>query len=379
MRILALEPYYGGSHQAFLEGWSAASHHDWTVLELPAHKWKWRMRHSAVTFADRAEKLAAQGSTWDALFCSDMLNLAEFLGLAPGRIRDLPRIAYFHENQLTYPVRFETERDYQFAVTNMTTALAADAVWFNSAFHRDSFIDALTAFLKRMPDYQPVEVVSQIRQKASVFHPGVSPLPAPGKSKRGALRILWAARWEHDKDPATFFKALKILKDRGLAFRLSVVGEQFRDMPEVFQWARQHFADRIDRWGYQASRAAYEAALGEADVFVSTAQHEFFGLSAVEATLAGAYPLLPERLAYPEIFGPQRDETATRFFYDGSAESLAERLVELDRRANSGSGLTDLAAELRQRLKRFEWPARAALLDDALVGITSGGRPFHRR
>lgn len=51
MRVLALEPYYGGSHRAFVDGWASRSRHDWTVLTLPAHHWKWRMRGAAVTMA----------------------------------------------------------------------------------------------------------------------------------------------------------------------------------------------------------------------------------------------------------------------------------------------------------------------------------------
>ncbi|GAH62988.1 unnamed protein product, partial [marine sediment metagenome] len=43
MRILALEPYYGGSHEAFLTGWTRRSRHDWTLLTLHANHWKWRM------------------------------------------------------------------------------------------------------------------------------------------------------------------------------------------------------------------------------------------------------------------------------------------------------------------------------------------------
>ncbi|UCC45787.1 MAG: DUF3524 domain-containing protein, partial [Candidatus Zixiibacteriota bacterium] len=45
MQILAVDPYYGGSHKAFLEGWSEVSRHQWRILSLPARKWKWRMRH----------------------------------------------------------------------------------------------------------------------------------------------------------------------------------------------------------------------------------------------------------------------------------------------------------------------------------------------
>ncbi len=366
MQILALEPYYGGSHKAFLDGWSALSRHDWTVLTLPAYKWKWRMRHAAVTFAQEVHKHLSGKPTWDLLFCSDMLNLAEFRGLARHDIGDLPSVVYFHENQLTYPVRVASERDYQFAMTNLTSALAADAVWFNSAFHRDEFLAALDAFLKRMPDHQPVGATERIRAKARIHPPGVVPMPPRRDRKPGPLRILWAARWEHDKNPEDFFRALAILKKRSIAFRVSVVGEQFREVPEVFAQARRDFADCIDRWGYQPSRADYEAALSEADVFVSTARHEFFGLCAVEAALAGVVPLLPTRLAYPEVFGLGQSENAGRFLYEGGPETLAKRLSKMARFLADGQSLTDRAEGLRNRLRRLEWPNLAGVLDAAL-------------
>src|SRR4030042_6923445 len=136
----------------------------------------------------------------------------------------------------------------------MTGALAADAVWFNSAFHRDSLLDALGSFLQRMPDHQPTDASEKIRQKTRVCPPGVHRMPDRGIRSPGPLRILWAARWENDKGPEDFFEALSILETRGIEFRISAVGEQFRETPEVFARARREFADRIDRWGFQKHR-----------------------------------------------------------------------------------------------------------------------------
>ena len=124
MNVLALEPYYGGSHQAFLEHWIGGSRHHWTRLSLPAHHWKWRMRHASVTLAAQAEQLHREGARWDLVFCSDMLSLAEWKGLSPS-LAALPAVAYFHENQLTYPVRHTNERDFHFAMSNVTTMIAA--------------------------------------------------------------------------------------------------------------------------------------------------------------------------------------------------------------------------------------------------------------
>ena len=366
MRILALEPYFGGSHQAFLDGWSAHSRHEWTVLGLRPSKWKWRMRHAALTFADQLRAPVAGGEHWDLIFCSDMLNLAEFIGLAPRPLRDLPTLAYFHENQLTYPVQHESERDLHFGFTNMTTALTATGVWFNSAFNRDSFLEALPVFLKRMPDYQPVDAAERIRAKSAIQPQGIEEFPPRGPRRSGPLHILWAARWEHDKDPETFFAALRRLKSAGTPFRLSVIGQQFARTPPIFAEARREFQAETVRWGYQPTHAAYQAALSEADVFVSTARHEFFGISAVEAIAAGLYPLLPRRLAYPEILTPQVIADTDRFFYQGESAQLTERLATLAGRVTHGDLWQGDSQCCIRAVERFFWKHLVPRLDNAL-------------
>ena len=373
MNILALEPYYGGSHKAFIDGLSKASRHNWTLLTLPAHKWKWRMRHSAITFAAQTADLPPEARGCDLLLCSDMLNLAEFIGLAPVEIARLPKVIYFHENQLTYPVRFESERDYHFAMTNLTSALAADAVWFNSQFHTESFLGALAQFLKSMPDYQPLEMIDNIRAKSSVHSPGIADFPARQTRKPGPVRILWAARWEHDKNPEDFFAALEILKAKDIAFRVSVIGQSFQDAPEIFDRARGNFAQHIDLWGYQQNRAYYVQALCKADIVVSTANHEFFGIAVLEGLAAGDYPLVPERLSYPEILGLGRIEGAEQFFYDGTVTDLAAKLSRLATRVAKDAlwPATVTPAVLTDHIK---WDNLAKLYDEALEQLSQPTR-----
>ena len=365
MNVLALEPFHGGSHKAFLDGWQRHSEHTFTVLGLPPYKWKWRMRHAAVTLSRQLDEPPLSEQKFDVLWCSDMLNLAEFLGLVGEPIRRLPRVAYFHENQLTYPVREERERDRHFAYSNFTTALAADRVWFNSAFHRDEFLNALRVWLSRMPDYGEVDLVDEIEAKTEVQHPGIDSGAPTAHRVPGPLRICWNARWEHDKNPDHFFAAMRLLKSREVEFRLIVLGESFRQSPPIFSAAEIEFGGEIDHWGYAETRDQYLRLLARSDVVVSTAHHEFFGIGIVEATAAGAIPILPNRLAYPEVLAKLTADPGW-FIYDGSVDQLAERLESVAETASSDSRLSfDIGP--------FEWTCRAPEMDAALkfrIGVT---------
>ncbi len=402
MNVLLLEPYYGGSHKDFVDKWMALSCHDFTLLTLPPYKWKWRMRHSAIFFADQlgqSSKISGRlsemsaGATlasgrliktvcenekpsreimtdYDVLFCSDMLNLAEFAALAPKKIANLKKIVYFHENQLTYPVRFEAERDYQFVMTNVTTCLAADEVWFNSKYHRDEFCAKLKTFFAKMPDFQPIEAITKIMKKTSIHPPGLSDINIKNDNKKQKKipLVLWSARWEHDKNPELFFKALKIVKDGGTEFKLAVTGESFRDQPEIFKWAEKYFSDEIQNWGYIESQKKYYELLTNCDFVVSTADHEFFGIAVAQAISAGAFAVLPNKLSYPEIIGLDKNKEAKDFFYGQTEKELALKLIELIGRYRNQKLWTESLKKIATSINRFKWKLVAEKMDRALEG-----------
>jgi hypothetical protein len=50
IKVLFLEPFYGGSHKVFADGLIHHSRHAAHLFQLPARFWKWRMRGAALHF-----------------------------------------------------------------------------------------------------------------------------------------------------------------------------------------------------------------------------------------------------------------------------------------------------------------------------------------
>lgn len=95
------------------------------------------------------------------------------------------------------------------------------------------------------------------------------------------------------------------LHDEDIDFRLCVLGQRFRSQPVCFHEAQAKLGSKITHFGYVEDQAGYHRLLAAGDVVVSTTRHEFFGISVLEAVRAGCLPVLPDRLAYPELFSAE--------------------------------------------------------------------------
>jgi glycosyltransferase involved in cell wall biosynthesis len=364
LRVAAVEPYFGGSHAHFLRDLARHSRHRFELFTLPARQWKWRVRGAALHAAP-AIAAAACRRGFDVLFCSDFVNVPDLRALLPARLRSVPVLYYLHENQLGYPLSPDETFDPYFGFTNVLSCLSAEAVAFNSEFHRRQFLAALPQFLPRLPDYDRGEVVRTITAKAEVLPVGldVAELERHRPRRRAARRvprIVWNHRWEFDKRPEVFFAALETLAQEGIPFVADIVGESFARRPPVFDAARARLGERIGRFERIPQRAAYVRCLWDADVVVSTASQEFFGISMAEATLCGAHPLAPKALVYPELYG--RGPCARLHLYRSP-----EELVTLLRRRLTGRAAHDcgIAAHLRS----FDWTAVAPRFDARIASL----------
>ncbi|MFO7732012.1 MAG: DUF3524 domain-containing protein [Spirochaetia bacterium] len=344
LNILFIEPFYGGSHKAFADGLTAHSQHNFTLFTLPARYWKWRMRGAALEVA----RAIPNPEKFDLLCAASMLSLADLKALWGAACP--PLVAYYHENQLNYPLSPGETRDFHYGFTDITTGLAADSLIFNSHYHRNTFFDELPGFIRHMPDTKPLWVVNALLPKSTVLYPGietpVKPDSRPAQQDPKGPLVLWNHRWEHDKNPESFFNVLFSLSDRGFGFRAAVAGEQFTRYPAVFDQAKQRLGDKMEHFGYLKSRTEYNLLLQRADIVVSTAYQENFGLSIAEAAAAGCFPLLPERLSYPEII-PKEYHPSCLYNDDTELEKRLEELL---------SGRCSAPAGLPEAMQEYSWP-----------------------
>ncbi len=357
LKFLFLEPFYGGSHREFADGWIANSRHRIDLLTLPDRFWKWRMRGAALHFFRKVKELGS----YDGLIATDLMSLSDFKALSGTACP--PSLVYFHENQFSYPLSPGEQMDFQFGFTDITTALAADQLLFNSHTHQEAFFGGMTRFLKMMPDHSPKWAVERARAKSGVLYPGcrfeAGRIDLIEPSTQEPPLIIWNHRWEFDKNPEAFFNVLDAILAKGHEFRLALLGETSRTVPKPFESARQRYGHRIVHYGYAPSREAYVKWLRQGNIVISTAMQENFGISVIEAVRYGCIPLLPNRLSYPEIipaaFHPQ-------VLYD-DRNDLRKKLTAL---LYDYPSFQELRTNLADAMGRFAWEMNIDRFDGVL-------------
>ncbi len=360
---LFVEPFYGGSHRAFLDGLVRHSNHEIETLTLPEGEWRRRMRRGAQELAARAGEVEGR---FDFLVVSDMLDLPVFLTLTRPRFERVPVMAYFHENQFTYPRIRGTKFNSWFGQLNYLTALAADVVAFNSEFHRQDFLGALRTLADQPNNWLVAESIALIEAKSSVLPLGIEldwlDTLGPGEARSGPPVALWNHRWEFDKSPEMFERGLQALADEGVEFEVIIAGEPGDNPSDALQRLREHLGSRVRHFGYAESREEYGRLLWQSNVAVSTTRHEFFGVGMVEAMYAGCVPCAPNRYNYPALVPTEHHDAC---LFDDEAAFVAKLRALLVGRTTATTVFRDSAA-------RFAWSNVASQWDAALKRLADG-------
>ena len=300
-KILFLESFYSGSHKAFADGLVRNSRYKIDILTMPARFWKWRMKGAALYFTEQIKN----SENYNLIFTTDLNNISDLKSLLGSKCP--PVILYFHENQLAYPLNKNEKLDYHYGLIDLTNALSADCVIFNSNTHRKTFFEKLHLFLNHLPDFVPDWNIDEIRDKSLVIYPGIEDLvltkkeDKPGEQMNDIPLIIWNNRWEFDKNPEAFFNVLIKLKEESIPFQLALLGGKYKKQPPIFKEAEIILKKEIIHSGYIENFDDYINMLKKGDIVINTANQENYGIAAIEAILSGCRPLLPNRLSYPEL------------------------------------------------------------------------------
>ena len=363
MPVVLLEPYYGGSHKTWADGYQKHSAHEIELITLPAQFWKWRMQGGAISLA-RLMKTKP-----DLILASSMMDLSIFRSLTYQSLGDVPIATYFHENQLSYPQNQRQHHGWQYGFINYTSALVAEKNFFNSEFHLKDFMEQLPRLLKHFADYNELETIEEIRAKSSVLPVGMDlnrfDQHKSLKSPDHPPLIVWNHRWEDDKNPKAFIESMIELDKAGYDFQIAITGENFQQEPTLFAHARQQLGKKIVQFGYMESFEAYAKLLWQADYVVSTAYQEFFGISICEAIYCDCIPILPNRLNYPNLL--TEDAKSACLYKDGKLSALLKHHLD-------GTIQVD-THPLKEKIAQYDWTIVAPQYDKALRAITITHHP----
>ncbi|XP_043550049.1 glycosyltransferase-like domain-containing protein 1 isoform X7 [Chiloscyllium plagiosum] len=354
MSVLMIEAFYGGSHKQLLDLFQEEIK-GCSVFTLPAKKWHWRARTAALYFMQTIPPSENYSLVADVIVFNSAFNMESFLTsigtfmkLIPDhRPRELEKLIRPKCQVLYFPIIFpditrllpahKLGRDLLMTdIQDIEDGEALDSlIALQNCKADDGLMRNSFACLNPVPtpkqDTRNQEGLSNISDSLEdlnsirrtegtsayhgedMEHVPINPCSMLGgsgnleenfsvASQQMPLHIVWPHRWEHDKDPELFFNTLLKLKENGLTFKVSVLGETFMEVPDIFAEARRELASSVVHWGYQSSKDDYLKVLCMADIVISTAKHEFFGVAMLEAVHCGCYPLCPKALVYPEIF-----------------------------------------------------------------------------
>ncbi len=190
--------------------------------------------------------------------------------------------------------------------------LSSDFNYFATEFHKNMFLRNL-------------EIPSEYHNRAIVSgqpHDLIIPKLEKYQNSQKHNKVMWPHRYNDDKQP-------DIAEDLSNAF------------------------DMIITQKMNLNKDDYYKTMGSAKVIFSCSLHENLGISVMEATLAGAIPVLPDRCSYSEMYMKDFKYPSEWTADYGSYVTNKHKLIEfIDYRIENYTEFLPLLAEQRDILKK---------------------------
>ena len=353
---MLLEPWFRGSHRQWAEGWARHSRHRVHIVAGTDQGWRRGLLTHPAEFARRLEQRAG---AIDCVVASTPIDLATTVGLARHVLNDVPIVLYMHESQAAYPTGPRGGRPASAIVADWTAMMTADRVYVASEHHRQALGEGQWPALTEVVDLDASDAgrVADLVSTVQTLPVGVDIPPPRDRDVDGPLRILWNHRWAHDKAPERFVHAMNVLAGEGFDFEIIAAGAVERGGRAALERLVRTLGSRVVARA-PLDQEGYRAALRLGDVVVSTARHDFFGVAVAEAIAAGARPVLPRRLSYPELIP---DALADELLYRGQLDDALRPLLDRPR-----SQLHEHRAALCAHLQQFAWATMAPRYDQVV-------------
>ncbi|XP_021255111.1 glycosyltransferase-like domain-containing protein 1 isoform X9 [Numida meleagris] len=268
MSVLLIEAFYGGSHKQLMDLLQEELKEECVLCTLPAKKWHWKARTAALYFMQTVPASA------------------NYRFMPEHKLAHLENIIGVKRNGDAYQCE---------GLPGQQKSRALGGLMKNSNACRESGLcEAQPGLCTTQHEGLHSPLTAAGRLNKSEASESTNPCQEEDKQQltfnlcniwsgmdyqQRPLHVAWPHRWEHDKDPETFFKVLLKLKEQELPFHVSVLGETFTDVPDIFAEAKKALGSSVLHWGYLPSKDDYFQALCMADVVISTAKHEFFGVA----------------------------------------------------------------------------------------------------
>lgn len=282
----------------------------------------------------------------DSIEVSDKATLASAGPWA--RARGVRSVLFSHERlgEMVANRTRSQSKSLQRAVMRWTRKVVAgfDEVVATSAFGERELQLAGATNIRRVP----------LGVDLAVFRPAVGPgsvsLRTTSTARPDVVRLVYAGRLSHEKNPQAAIETIRVLRSQGVDARLDVYGSG----PHYSSLCRRAKGLPVTFHGYVAARSNLAERFANADLVLAPAACETFGLAALEALASGVAVVAAAGSGAAELVAPEADgvRPGAGVAVPATGQGLADGVLEL-----LDFPALERAAAARARASQFPWSA----------------------